>query len=43
MFACIIESISNNRVNTEHEFSPGLAQRLDRIESMLNELINKDV
>lgn len=43
MFSCIIESISNNRVNTEHEFSPGLAQRLDRIESMLNKLINKDV
>lgn len=44
MFSCIIENISNNRVNTEHKFSPEhIAQLLDRIQSMLNKLINKDV
>lgn len=43
MLSCIIENISNNRVNTKHEFLPELPQRFDRIEFMLNKLINKVV
>lgn len=44
MISSLMESISDTPVDMKNEFSSEhIAQRLDRIESMLNKLINKDI